>query len=67
MRQVIQGLLAAIVLKPEIYDIIVGLEPGKDGKVQLTDAIDKLHETQRFFAKRIEATRYDVGNQMGYM
>lgn len=61
------GIAGRYVLTPEIFDIIADLEPGKDNEVQLTDAIDKLNETQRVFAKCMDATRYDVGNQMGYM
>lgn len=55
------------VLTPQIFDILANQEPGKDDEVQLTDAIAKLNETQRVFAKRIDGKRYDVGNRMGYM
>lgn len=55
------------VLTPQIFDILESQTPGKDDEVQLTDAIDKLNETQRVFAKRIDGKRYDVGNRMGYM
>ncbi|MGX7091992.1 UTP--glucose-1-phosphate uridylyltransferase GalU [Hutsoniella sourekii] len=55
------------ILPPEIFGIIEELEPTVDGEIQLTDAIEKLNQTQRVFAHQVEAKRYDVGNKMGYM
>lgn len=55
------------VLTPEIFDIIKTIEPDEGGEIQLTDAIDKLNETQRVFAKVIEGKHFDVGNRMGYL
>ena len=55
------------VLTPQIFDILETIEPDAQGEIQLTDAIDKLNETQRVFAKKIEGKRYDVGNRMGYL
>ncbi|MGO4927777.1 UTP--glucose-1-phosphate uridylyltransferase GalU [Fundicoccus sp. Sow4_F4] len=61
------GIAGRYVLTPQIFDILENLAPGKDGEVQLTDAIATLNQTQRVFAKRIEGKLYDVGNRMGYV
>lgn len=61
------GIAGRYVLTPQIFDILEKQAPGKDGEVQLTDAIATLNQTQRVFAKRIEGKFYDVGNRMGYV
>lgn len=55
------------VLTPEIFTILEHLEPGVEGEIQLTDAINQLNRTQRVFAKKIDGKRHDVGNKLGYM
>ncbi|MDO4431828.1 MAG: UTP--glucose-1-phosphate uridylyltransferase GalU [Aerococcaceae bacterium] len=55
------------ILTPEIFEILEKLEPTVEDEVQLTDAIHILNQTQRVFAKKIDGTRYDVGNKLGFM
>ncbi len=55
------------ILTPDIFDVIDRMEPNKQGKYDLTDAINELNKTHRVFAKRIQADRYDVGNKLGFM
>ena len=40
---------------------------GKEDEVQLTDALNKLNQTQRVLAVQCQGNRHDVGNKMGYM
>lgn len=55
------------VLPPEIFDLLEDLPVGKEDEVQLTDALNKLNQTQRVLAVQCQGNRHDVGNKMGYM
>lgn len=61
------GIAGRYILTPEIFPILETLTPTVENELQLTDAIDKLNQTQRVFAKKIKGQRYDVGNKMGYL
>ena len=55
------------VLGPEIFNAIDQIQPGVEGELQLTDAINLLNHNQRVFATMVDAYRFDVGDKMGYM
>jgi UTP--glucose-1-phosphate uridylyltransferase len=62
--------LAAIgryILTPEIFDRLRGVEPGKGGEIQLTDAINVLAQDQVVYAWTFEGGRYDTGNKVDYL
>ncbi|MEZ5404341.1 MAG: UTP--glucose-1-phosphate uridylyltransferase [Bryobacteraceae bacterium] len=57
------------VLSPLIFDLIRRLPPGKNGEIQLTDAMKLLcEEGRRVFAVKLPAKekRYDIGNFPSY-
>lgn len=55
------------VLTPEIFDMIEETMPGKNGEVQLTDAIDKLLAVQPVYAFEVTGRRYDIGNKLDWL
>ena len=55
------------VFPPEIFDSLNATQPDSNGEIQLTDAINKLAETQPVYAYRFEGKRYDTGNKMGFL
>lgn len=55
------------VLEPEIFDILATLPPGKNGEIQLTDAMQILGQRQSIYGYEIDARRYDVGDKLGYL
>ncbi|MGY4105288.1 UTP--glucose-1-phosphate uridylyltransferase GalU [Ignavigranum ruoffiae] len=55
------------ILPATIFDVLEDLDPGVDDEIQLTDAIERLNQQTRVFAKEIDSQRYDVGNKFGYM
>jgi UTP--glucose-1-phosphate uridylyltransferase len=55
------------VLVPEIFDILDCIPPGKNGEIQLTDALQELAREGRLRAYRFEGRRYDIGNKMDYV
>lgn len=62
-----QAILGRYVLTPHIFDHIERLAPGKEGEIQLTDALNEYNKTQRLFAVEVDDERHDVGNKLGYL
>jgi len=61
------AVLGRYILAPEIFDILSHTEPGKNGEIQLTDAIRDLMVHQPVYACDFVGTRYDVGDKFGYV
>lgn len=61
------AIVGRYLLKPEIFEILKNQDVGRDGEIQLTDAIDTLNKTQRVFALEFKGKRYDVGNKLGML
>jgi UTP--glucose-1-phosphate uridylyltransferase len=55
------------VFTPEIFDALRDTEPGRDGEIQLTDAINLLAQEQAVYAYRFDRGRFDVGNKLDYL
>jgi UTP--glucose-1-phosphate uridylyltransferase len=55
------------ILQPEIFDILAGQEPGAGGEIQITDAMKRLSQTQRFTGFRYRGTTYDTGTKTGFL
>lgn len=61
------AILGRYILMPEIFEILENQEPGKNGEIQLTDAIRSLLESQVVYAYDFEGIRYDVGDKFGFI
>jgi UTP--glucose-1-phosphate uridylyltransferase len=61
------GIVGRYVLTPGIFDAIDGLEPGANGELQITDAIQRLLEREPVYAYTFEGERFDTGNPLGYL
>ncbi len=61
------AVLGRYILTPEIFSILSKTEPGKNGEIQLTDAIRELMHHQPVYACDFMGTRYDVGDKFGYV
>jgi UTP--glucose-1-phosphate uridylyltransferase len=55
------------ILTPEIFDFLENQEEGAGGEIQLTDAIQRLNESQGVYAYDFEGIRYDVGEKLGFI
>lgn len=55
------------VLTPEIFEFLNKQELGAGGEIQLTNAIQKLNESQGVYAYEFEGKRYDVGETLGFV
>ncbi len=54
------------ILQPEIFALLEDQGKGAGGEIQLTDAMARLMETQKFFAYEFEGEEFDCGNKAGY-
>jgi UTP--glucose-1-phosphate uridylyltransferase len=61
------AIIGRYVLTPEIFDFLDKKEIGAGGEIQLTDAIQKLNESQGVYAYQFEGKRYDVGETLGFV
>ncbi len=55
------------ILQPEIFDILDDQAPGAGGEIQVTDAMKRLSQTQRFTGHRYRGRTYDCGTKSGFL
>ncbi|HBN83870.1 MAG TPA: UTP--glucose-1-phosphate uridylyltransferase, partial [Clostridiales bacterium] len=55
------AILGRYILTPEIFTELEHLPPGKNGEIQLTDAMLALLKKEIIYAYEFEGKRYDVG------
>lgn len=55
------------VLSSEIFPILRRTTPGKNGEIQLTDALRQLAKRAPMYALEIDGHRYDAGDKMGFL
>ncbi|EGT3617350.1 UTP--glucose-1-phosphate uridylyltransferase GalU [Clostridium perfringens] len=61
------AILGRYILTPKIFEILDKTEPGKNGEIQLTDAILELLDYESIYAYRFSGKRYDVGDKLGFL
>ena len=61
------AIMGRYILTPEIFDFLGEHQLGAGGEIQLTDAIQKLNETQSVYAYEFDGRRYDVGEKYGFI
>jgi UTP--glucose-1-phosphate uridylyltransferase len=57
------GITGAYFLTPAIFDAIRQIEPGRNGELQLTDALNLLAEREGLYAVTFRGARYDIGDR----
>jgi UTP--glucose-1-phosphate uridylyltransferase len=55
------------VFTPEIFDSLDGIETGRGGELQLTDAISRLLEDQSVYGRLFVEGRHDIGQKLGFL
>lgn len=61
------AILGRYIINPGVFDILKDTKPGKNGEVQLTDALLELAKKEKMYAFNFEGKRYDVGNKQGFL
>ena len=61
------AILGRYIITPEIFDVLENLPAGKNGEVQLTDALRLLSNKEAMYAYNFEGIRYDEGDKLGFL
>jgi len=57
------GITGAYILTPGIFDAIRETAPGRNGEVQLTDALARLARKEKVYGATFQGRRYDIGDR----
>src|SRR5712675_2104482 len=55
------------ILQPEIFDILSDQTRGTGGEIQLTDAMIRLAQVQRFLGLKFDGKSFDCGSKIGFL
>jgi UTP--glucose-1-phosphate uridylyltransferase len=55
------------ILQPEIFDILANQTRGTGGEIQLTDAMIRLAQAQRFLGLKFDGKSFDCGSKIGFL
>jgi len=61
------AVIGRYVLPPEIFSILRKTQPGKNGEIQLTEALRELAKKSPMYAQEIQGQRYDAGDKLGFL
>ncbi|GBF12451.1 UTP--glucose-1-phosphate uridylyltransferase GalU [Tepidibacillus sp. HK-1] len=61
------AILGRYIISPAIFKILETTKPGKNGEIQLTDALMELAQHEAMYAYTFEGKRYDVGDKLGFL
>ena len=61
------AILGRYIITPQIFEILENTAPGKNGEIQLTDALKTLISQEAMYAYNFEGNRYDVGDKFGFI
>lgn len=55
------------VFQPQIFDYLAETKPGKNGEIQLTDAMARMLADHGMHGLRFDGKRYDIGNKLDFL
>ncbi|MBN1674339.1 MAG: UTP--glucose-1-phosphate uridylyltransferase GalU [Kiritimatiellae bacterium] len=55
------------ILTPTIFDYLDQTRPGKNGEIQLTDALRRQAEQESVYGYHFDGIRYDIGDRVDYL
>ncbi|MHB8633288.1 MAG: UTP--glucose-1-phosphate uridylyltransferase GalU [Thermoplasmatota archaeon] len=61
------GILGRYVLSPHIFDVLHKTPPGRNGEIQLTDALQRLLAREPMYAFAFAGKRYDLGDKLEWL
>ena len=61
------AIVGRYILTPKIFEVLENTPPGKNGEIQLTDAMAKLMQEEGFIGYQFEGERFDAGDQFGFI
>ena len=61
------AIIGRYILTPDIFAAIENTRKGAGGEIQITDAMRDLLEKRDFYAVKLEGTRHDAGDKLGFL
>src|SRR5678816_1313265 len=61
------AIIGRYVLRPDIFQILQNLPPGRGGEIQLTDGLAQLVRERKIFGCEFLGDRYDIGDKFGFV
>ncbi|PLT27795.1 UTP--glucose-1-phosphate uridylyltransferase [Peribacillus deserti] len=61
------AVIGRYVFDPKIFDYLTGVQPGVEGEIQLTDAINAMIPQSNSYGLEIEGQRFDIANTSDYI
>ena len=60
-------IMGRYILQPEIFEILESQSRGAGGEIQLTDAMIRLMDMQKFYGRVFDGRTYDCGSHIGFI
>ena len=61
------AIIGRYIFTPDIFEAIERTTPGAGGEIQITDAMRLLLKDRPFYAVKLEGTRHDAGDKLGFL
>jgi UTP--glucose-1-phosphate uridylyltransferase len=61
------AIIGRYIFTPDIFEAIEQTTPGAGGEIQITDAMRLLLKKRPLYALKLEGTRYDAGDKLGFL
>ena len=61
------AILGRYIITPQIFKVLENTAPGKNGEIQLTDALKTLIGQEAMYAYNFKGKRYDLGDKFGFI
>ncbi|MEO6333421.1 MAG: UTP--glucose-1-phosphate uridylyltransferase GalU [Pyrinomonadaceae bacterium] len=61
------AIIGRYIFTPDIFGAIENTKPGAGGEIQITDAMRLLLKERPFYAVKLEGTRHDAGDKLGFL
>ena len=61
------AIMGRYILMPEIFELLGSTQPGKNGEIQITDALQLMLQNQPIYGYEFEGERYDAGTPLGWL
>jgi UTP--glucose-1-phosphate uridylyltransferase len=61
------AVIGRYILSPDIFPILRRIPPGKNGEIQLTDALRILAKSNPMYAHEMQGQRHDAGEKLGFL
>jgi UTP--glucose-1-phosphate uridylyltransferase len=55
------------ILTPDVFEHLEQTPPGKNGEIQLTDAMRRMVRTRPMYGLHFQGTRHDIGNRLDFL